>query len=78
MSKADKMFKELFYDKIGENTYITYERYGNNKMYFIELEFNNKNLSFKKQYQDGKPADIEIQELQAINEKVKELGWLDE
>lgn len=69
MSKADKMFEKLGYEKIETKDEITYH-------------FNNRDIIF---YLNRKTVDscsgfstvfITMQELQAINEKCKELGWL--
>ena len=68
MSKADEMFGKLGYEKIIKNKNIKYEYKRNPFKTFEflmdkqEIELNNVNLLTKKR-------------LQAINEKVKELGW---
>lgn len=73
MSKADEMFDGLGFNKYEIDTYIDY----------LNRE-NSHEITFRK---DMKVIDsccgigseyITVQELQAINEKVKELGWLDE
>lgn len=70
MSKADEMFKKLGYEKEDENGNIIYihERNPFKTLRFLtdkqEIELNNVNLLTKRR-------------LQAINEKVKELGWLE-
>lgn len=80
MSKADKMFKELGYKKEVDNKdkvrYITLIN-EKNDLFIIEIWKLDKviwisptNLHYS--------TEIELEELQAINEKVKELGWLDE
>ena len=80
MSKADKMFKELGYEKELENKdkvrYITLIN-EKNDLFIIEIWKLDKviwisptNLHYS--------TEIELEELQAINEKCKELGWLDE
>ena len=61
MSKADEMFDELFYSKIHDNKRRILYKAG-----FSRIEFN-KNM--KTIYVDN----INMEELQAINEKVKEL-----
>ena len=71
MSKADKMFEELGYKKIvGKTTEV------------FTLSRESKNIAFSKIINRiriyGKYDFIDMQELQAINEKCKELGWLDE
>lgn len=68
MSKADKMFEELGYEKENKNGNIIYTHKRNPFRTFEflinkqEIELNNVNLITKKR-------------LQAINEKVKELKW---
>ncbi len=70
MSKADEMFDKLGYNKYELDTYIDY----------LSRE-TTKGITFRK---DMKVIDshcgigseyITMQELKAINEKVKELGW---
>lgn len=73
MSKADEMFQELGYEKE--------ERYSNSIEYIGEDE---DSITFINGYEFDDDKCIRInksneyittQELQAINEKVKELGW---
>ncbi|MCI8470376.1 MAG: hypothetical protein HFJ35_02630 [Clostridia bacterium] len=75
MSKADEMFKELGYKKnhtqLGD---IEYYKDDDNVIYFY-LAYKKFNKSGE---YDGMCDYITMQELQVINEKVKELGWLDE
>lgn len=67
MSKADEMFDEMGYEKIHDNKRrIVY------KKYWSKIEFHIKNKWIEIDFK------IDIQELQAINEKCRELGWLDE
>ena len=75
MSKADEMFEKLGYEKnedirtdLGCIYYIRVKHYIYNE--FPKIIFHNKfkSISIQKDY-------ISLQELQAINEKVKELGW---
>ena len=79
MSKADELFKELGYKKIEENDkYVLYlsekslwrqrkiRFWKDEKIIFNDLLENDKVVSSVK---------IGIEELKAINEKVKELGW---
>lgn len=84
MSKADEMFEELGYEKITEN-YFNYMEYTKKENEDIQLviSFNGTSkTTMASMYEKGNPKSrglaITIQELQAINEKVKELGWLDE
>ena len=73
MSKADELFGKVGFNKYETDTYIDY----------LSRE-NSHTITFRK---DIKSIDshcgigsefINMQELQAINEKVKELGWVDE
>lgn len=71
MSKADKMFEKLGYKIviIKEEMGIWYVNKGYsgiNRLYFNKID---KKMHMELDY------DINMQELQAINEKVKELGW---
>ena len=72
MSKADKMFKELGYEIDS-----TYEIKGH--LYYckdnIKIDFDLKRQNFYKYSTTGCRCPVSIQELQAIYEKVKELGW---
>lgn len=68
---ADEMFKELGFDKnegLYEIQYITKD----NQITFDKR--NNTVVVYSNDYDDK----INMQELQAINQKCKELGWLDE
>lgn len=82
MSKADEMFEELGYENIINETCICeYRKYFKLKrarhiIFAIDktisvCEENEKTLAVNRDY-------FNMQELQAINEKSKELGWLDE
>ena len=71
MSKADEMFKELGYKKQNNpGIEVRYIKDENNIIRFWK-----PNFSICKQDEDGREMGISMQELQAINEKVKELGW---
>lgn len=66
---ADEMFKEIGYKKlVGETTEV------------FTLSRANKNIAFSKLISRiriyGKYDFIDIQELQAINKKCEELGWI--
>lgn len=67
MSKADKMFEELGYEKTEEQFKITYERYYNSPIIF------NTQTKTINVY-----TNMSMKELQSINKKCRELGWLDE
>lgn len=73
MSKADKMFEELGYE---------IEVIGNGIEYYKECGTEEKEIDFiinvdtsEKEIWIDDFHVITIEELQAINEKVKELGW---
>lgn len=71
MSKADKMFSKLGFYKILENE----EKYSNKNK--LSVEFKNKEVRVFSLYGfDVFVMDIEFS--LAINEKMKELGWLEE
>lgn len=66
---ADEMFQELGYRKlVGETTEV------------FKLSRANKNIYFSKLINririDGEYDFIDMQELQAINQKCKEKGWI--
>lgn len=68
MSKADMMFEKLGYEKYNEFVYIKIKDKG------IVIEFDQEEKTFRKDFY-GEIGEITMQELQAINKKVKELGW---
>ena len=77
MSKADKMFEELEYKKYTSDDCVMYMK----DLFMITFIIPNKR--FITEYKQGdynfpkiRPFEISMQELQAINEKCKELGWL--
>ncbi len=78
MSKADKMFEELGYIKIKQlnDLRIVYrdKKHNKNIAFFVNRRIrkeNSNNFGVSGMYEW-----FTMQELQAINEKVKELGWL--
>ena len=74
-SKADEMFKKLGYEIVINNgNYIKYLKDDENVYYFLK----DVKEYYKSGEYDGLCGNITMQELQAINEKVKELEWLDE
>lgn len=70
MSKADKLFKELGYKKISDYCYENRDE---------NILFNVDETIIKEEYHSSINAyvskNITMQELQAINEKVRELKW---
>ena len=78
MSEADKMFNELGYKKFTSDDCIMYMK----NLFMITFIIPNKN--FITQYKQGdynfpkiRPFEINMQKLQAINLKCKELGWIE-
>ena len=69
---ADKMFEELGYEKEENESLITY-KYFNWRIYFLKAD-----KTVGKNMYDDESCFFTMQELKAINEKCKELGWLDE
>lgn len=81
MSKADEMFKELGYEKIEykssiDNSIIEYVKNFDLKADRIIAFYLDKTIAV---FEELANKDFfTMQELQAINLKCKELGWLDE
>ena len=84
MSKADKMFEELGYekqlDKDNNPNYITYIKYDKDPSSGITISFSLLYETicadtFDEDYEINVAHCMNLKELQAINEKVKELGW---
>lgn len=73
MSKADKIFDELGYKRYDYLEHIDYYNEQDEKI----ISFRNNKTVVAFNVYDGF-EEITIEELQAINEKVKELGWLNE
>lgn len=72
MSKADEMFEKLGYEKDKSYNLISYEKDVGKHLYTIVFDITNKTFYKGSTCQD---EAITMLELQAINEKVKELGW---
>lgn len=75
MSKADEMLKQNgFYDcSIEELKYRKETRQWRENGY-LEITFN-EDKTLDVSFNNSLPVFISMKELQAINEKVKELGW---
>ena len=71
MSKADEMFEKLGYCK---QNFLEHTDYYNEEWETI-ISFNDDKSFVSLDIYDGY-AKITMQELQAINEKVKELQWI--
>ena len=80
MSKADKMFEKLGYESVDLKD--KWERiwginYQNHKKWIsIKIDFIDAEICAGTLDDESEPVYITIQELQAINEKCKELGWI--
>lgn len=79
---ADEMFEELGYELINDcEFYLLYEKalkenaeYEND---FVQITFEKRDKEVVKTYGDDYSAkEISMQELQAINKKCEELGWI--
>lgn len=84
MSKADKMFEKLGYKK-KENKELGFFEYTQKDTatsdLSISFEFVSKTIMcaiYEKGITHSRALAINTKELQAINEKIKELGWFDE
>ena len=75
MSKADKLFEKLGYYKDFDDITHEYRKEKDGDLYEIDFWLNEKTVS-KNYYRDF--GYITMQELQAINMKCKELGWLND
>lgn len=71
MSKADEMFEKLGYEKVLETEH--HIQYAKEEYYICFNVFHKTVTKIEDNVFNGK---ITLQELQAINEKCKELGWL--
>lgn len=73
MTNADKMFENLGYKKYEGSIPLKYKKDNDNVIRFRE------NKTWNKGGEDDSYCDyITMPELKAINEKCKELGWLDD
>lgn len=73
---AKEMFEKLGYKYIENDRGIVYSKSNNDSKLFIC--FNKESKSFFKDDIKFVSYDIDMQELKAINQQIKELGWLDE
>jgi hypothetical protein len=73
---AKEMFEKLGYKYIENDRGIVYSKSNNDSKLFIA--FNKESKSVFKDDINFVSYDIDMQELKAINQQVKELGWLDE
>lgn len=78
MTNAEKMFEELGYTKVMKKTYDRYDRIEQVGTPTTVLMVDRHEKTFAKFSDGGYGAYITIPELKAINEKCKELGWLND
>lgn len=70
---ADEMFEELGYEKIRDDErFIKYRKPFNNDYFVMDKE----TKDFIKNFDFAYWKAVTMQELQAINKKCKELGWI--
>ena len=76
MSEADKMFEKLKYRKEeGDDCWLYFiKKYYNSTTKIISFELNEEYIFVSDNNDECMP--ISIQELQAINKKCEELGWI--
>ena len=79
MSKADKMFKELGYDKTQVNDKVTfYEKYWQPTQCTETIAFDMEEKVVEISYdKDNIVASFNVEQHLAIHEKVTELGWIE-
>ena len=74
---ADEMFEELGYKKLEENDYyMEYRKQRKDYSKFIKFDLMDKSFTSFYYVVTDKQAYLSMQELQAINKKVEELGWI--
>ena len=71
--KADKMFKELGYEKQAESIFGLVYRNKNN---YAEITFDLYDETICASIHDDESVYLSMEELRAINKKCEELGWL--
>lgn len=76
MKSARELFEELGYDLVREDK--EYLKYQKHQGYTIEFDLLEQTFYAYDDYMQYSCIDINIKELQAINQMVNELGWLDE
>lgn len=76
MSKADEMFKKIGYKKKEDKFDIVYDYDNYFKIEFLKLSHTVRiRRKSKSWFKWQEYCGLHIDELQAINEKLKELGW---
>lgn len=80
MTEADKLFEELGYKKKNKGIYVEYIKVEKEieEEYVISFMLKTVMATLYKNGYIKKPLALNIQELQAINKKCEELGWIEE
>ena len=75
---ADELFEELGYEKIENKQHIIFEKgvSTRNRIIFSRLNKTVCCILIDEDYEWNDGIDITMEELQAINKKVEELGWM--
>ena len=73
MKTADEIFEELGYEK--EKNHLDIELY-KNKNDYAEIIFDLRDRTISVRNDDDEAIYFNMKELQAINKKVEELGWI--
>ena len=74
MSKADEMFGKLGYVKIRDDErFIKYKKFYKNDNIVMDKETKDFIKNFDSEYWEA----VTMEELQAINEKCREMGWIE-
>lgn len=76
---ADEMFEKLGYEKTKNDEYnVIYEKGASirNRIIFSKITKTVCCILVDEDYEWNDGIDIDMQELQAINKKVEELGWI--
>ena len=79
MKTADEMFEKLGYEKTKNDEYnVIYEKGASfrNRIIFSKITKTVCCILVNEDYEWNDGIDIDMQELQAINKKVEELGWI--
>ena len=76
MSEADKMFKELGYSKQELIEIVIYENKKDEEIYIDKKQRTVIKEAYLSSLNIYEAREITMQELQAINMKCKELGWI--
>ena len=75
---ADELFERLGYEKLENEQHIIFEKgvSTRNRIIFARFKKTVSCIFIDEDYEWNDGIDITMQELQAINKKVEELGWI--